>query len=231
MDLGKLPVFLENKHKGNYTVHLDPAANGTDCAISATRATMAIRRSRSGCGTGTSATPSRWGSTAISSTRRSGSASARPARRCRIETSPYNPGPEWRKKWATLDVEQANQLLDKIGLTRRTPKGIACGPTTARRLRIEMVTVGGSFIPFPQIGEMISKQLQEDRPPVRRNPARALADGEARGRQRAPDGALGRTTAPSCCSGIRTTRLAGLTRPVHRAGDSANGTPRTASRA
>ena len=33
MHLAKLPVFLENAKKGNYTVHLDPGLNGTDAAI------------------------------------------------------------------------------------------------------------------------------------------------------------------------------------------------------
>jgi peptide/nickel transport system substrate-binding protein len=33
MGLAKLPVFLENAKKGNYTVHLDPALNGSDATI------------------------------------------------------------------------------------------------------------------------------------------------------------------------------------------------------
>ena len=33
MHLAKLPVFLENAKKGNYTVHLDPGFNGSDVAI------------------------------------------------------------------------------------------------------------------------------------------------------------------------------------------------------
>ncbi len=33
MGLAKLPVFLENAKKGNYTVHLDPGLNGSDAAI------------------------------------------------------------------------------------------------------------------------------------------------------------------------------------------------------
>ena len=33
MGLAKLPVFLENAEKGNYSVHLDPAFNGSDVAI------------------------------------------------------------------------------------------------------------------------------------------------------------------------------------------------------
>ena len=47
MDLGKLPVFLENQQKGNYKVHLDPARNGARLrASSSTRATRPIPRSR-----------------------------------------------------------------------------------------------------------------------------------------------------------------------------------------
>ena len=32
---------------------------------------------------------------------------------------PQSPGPEWRKKWSTLDVAQANNLLDGIGLAKK----------------------------------------------------------------------------------------------------------------
>ena len=60
------------------------------------------------------------------------------------ESSPYNPGPEWRKKWAVLDVKQANELLDKIGLTKkdaegyrlRTDKARAPPPRAADRRRV-----------------------------------------------------------------------------------------------
>ena len=30
VDLGKLPVFIENQQKGNYKVHLDPGDYGAD---------------------------------------------------------------------------------------------------------------------------------------------------------------------------------------------------------
>ena len=33
IDIGKLPVFLENQQKGNYTVQLDPSANGSDATL------------------------------------------------------------------------------------------------------------------------------------------------------------------------------------------------------
>jgi len=161
MDLGKMPVFLENAQKGNYSIHLDPAANGTDCAIQCNQSfngdpeiakwlrnkdfrhavALGIDRDQLnetfwlGVGTPGSPVPD--------------------------ESSPFNPGPEWRKKWATFDVNQANQLLDKIGLDKKDPNGMRLRTDGKGVLRIEMVTVGGSFIPFPQIGEMISAQLKK----------------------------------------------------------------------
>ena len=43
------------------------------------------------------------------------------------ETNKYSPGPEWRQKWSTLDVNQSNELLDKA--TAVTP-GLE-GPTVS----------------------------------------------------------------------------------------------------
>ncbi|MCC7372854.1 MAG: ABC transporter substrate-binding protein [Chloroflexi bacterium] len=161
MDLGKLPVFIENRQKGNYAIHLDPAANGADAAwqinqsFSADpeiakwlrnrdfRHALALGLDRDqlnetfwlGVGTPGSSAPA--------------------------ETSPYSPGPEYRKKWATLDVNQANQLLDKIGLDKKDAEGFRLRTDGKGRLRIELVTVGGSFVPFPKIGEMMSQQLKK----------------------------------------------------------------------
>ena len=66
MRLSKLPVFLENAKKGNYTVHLDPASTvRTRRSTSATRM-RAMPRSRNCSGTRISATRSRSASTATS---------------------------------------------------------------------------------------------------------------------------------------------------------------------
>ena len=81
MDMPKLPVFLENQQKGNYKVVLDLETEvGRRSASTSTRATRPTPRSASGSPTSTSAGRSRWGSTATSSTRRSSSGWARPAR-------------------------------------------------------------------------------------------------------------------------------------------------------
>ena len=94
IDLGKLPVFLENQQKGNYTVQLDPVRQRLGRHDpDQPELHRPIPRSRSGCGTGTSATPSRSASTATSSTRCSGSASGTPGSVVPDESSPSNPGP------------------------------------------------------------------------------------------------------------------------------------------
>jgi peptide/nickel transport system substrate-binding protein len=157
IDMGKLPVFLENQQKGNYTVKLDPSANGSDATIQTNqsfsadpeiakwlrnrdfRHALALGVDRDqlnevfwlGVGTPGSTVPD--------------------------DSLPSNPGPEWRKKWAVLDVKQANELLDKIGLNKKDAEGYRLRTDNGQRLRLQMGTVGGSFVPFPRIGEMIAQ--------------------------------------------------------------------------
>ena len=144
IDIGKLPVFLENQQKGNYKVVLDPGRERREAAIHVNQSYEAdpeiakwLTQRR---------LPPRAlarASTATSSTRRSGSASARRARSMPDEASPYSPGPEWRTKWSTLDVKQANELLDKIGLTKKDAEGFRLRTDGKGRLRLEVVTVAG----------------------------------------------------------------------------------------
>ncbi len=75
---------------------------------------------------------------------------------------PYSPGPEWSKKWAVLDVAQANKLLDKIGLTKKDAEGYRLRTDKGQRLRIEMVTgQGGHSCRSRKIGEMIAQQWRK----------------------------------------------------------------------
>ena len=80
IDLGKLPVLLENQEKGNYKVHLDLGFAGSDVMFHVNQSFTGDPEIASGSPMPTSAARCRWASTATSSTRRSGSASARPAR-------------------------------------------------------------------------------------------------------------------------------------------------------
>jgi peptide/nickel transport system substrate-binding protein len=159
--LAKLPVFLENRQKVGYDVHLDPALNGSDATLQTNQAyeadaeiakwlhTNDFRRALSmgidrdqlnetfwvGVGTPGSVAPA--------------------------ESLPYSPGPEWRKKWSTLDVKQANALLDKIGLAKKDGEGYRLRTDGKGRLRLELQTSAGAFVPHTQIAEMIKEQWKK----------------------------------------------------------------------
>jgi peptide/nickel transport system substrate-binding protein len=159
--LAKLPVFLENRAKVGYDVRLDPALNGSDATLQTNQSyeadpevakwlhTNDFRRALSmgidrdqlnetfwvGVGTPGSIAPS--------------------------ETLPYSPGPEWRKKWSTLDVKQANALLDKIGLAKKDGEGYRLRTDGKGRLRLELQTSAGAFVPHTQIAEMIKEQWKK----------------------------------------------------------------------
>jgi peptide/nickel transport system substrate-binding protein len=159
--LAKLPVFLENRAKVGYDVRLDPALNGSDATLQTNQSyeadpevakwlhTSDFRRALSmgidrdqlnetfwlGVGTPGSVAPS--------------------------ETLLYSPGPEWRKKWSTLDVKQANALLDKIGLAKKDGEGYRLRTDGKGRLRLELQTSAGAFVPHTQIAEMIKEQWKK----------------------------------------------------------------------
>jgi peptide/nickel transport system substrate-binding protein len=77
-----------------------------------------------------------------------------------VDSSPYYPGDGWRTKWATHDVEQANQLLDDIGLTERDADGFRMLPDGNDRIRISIESAL-SKVDFPAIGETVRRQWQE----------------------------------------------------------------------
>ncbi|RPI10082.1 MAG: ABC transporter substrate-binding protein [Zetaproteobacteria bacterium] len=159
--LGKLPVFLENRSKGNYDVRLDPALNGGDAVLHTNQAyegdpeiqqwilnrdfrralSMGIDRDQLnetfwlGVGTPGSVAPS--------------------------ESATESPGPEWRKKWSALDLKQANAFLDKIGLSKKDGEGYRLRTDGKGRLRIELQTIAGAFINFAQVAEMIKEQWKK----------------------------------------------------------------------
>jgi peptide/nickel transport system substrate-binding protein len=156
--LAKLPVFLENRAKGNYDVRLDPVLHSGDTVLFFNQAyeadpeiakwmqTRDFRRALSlginrdqlnetfwlGLGTSGSIAPA--------------------------ESVPENPGPEWRKKWSVLDVKQANALLDQLGLTKKDAEGFRLRTDGKGRLRLELMAPAGAFINYAQVAEMIREQ-------------------------------------------------------------------------
>ena len=118
-DIAKLPVFLENQEQGNYSLHLDPGAYGSD-------ATLQINHSYD-----TDPEIAKWlhnrdfrralsmGIDRDQLNETFWLAVGSPGSVAPAASVPQSPGEEWRLKWATRDVEQANQLLDEIGLTAK----------------------------------------------------------------------------------------------------------------
>jgi peptide/nickel transport system substrate-binding protein len=76
------------------------------------------------------------------------------------ETSDFFLGEEWRTKWATHDVNQANQLLDDIGLTERDDDGFRRLPSGDDRIRL-VIESAISKVDFPAIGENVRRQWQQ----------------------------------------------------------------------
>jgi len=161
MGLAKLPVFLENAKKGNYTVHLDPGLNGADVALHMGNSyegdaeIMKLLRNkdfRHALALGIDRdqlNEAFWLGVGASG-------SVAPA-----SDTIYSPGAEWNRKWATYDLKQANELLDKVGLTKKDPDGYRLRSDGKGRVRLEMITVGGSFVPFTPVAEMIKQQWRK----------------------------------------------------------------------
>src|SRR5205823_4294828 len=161
LDIGKLPVFIENQQKGNYTLHLDPGDYGADGGIKFNlsfdgdpevakwigttdfRRALALGIDRDQInetfwlGTGTAG-------------------SVAPA-----DTNKYNPGPEYRKRWAVLDLAKANQMLDGLGLDKKDAEGYRLRTDGKGRVSVVITTWGGQFIQFTRIAEMIREQWKK----------------------------------------------------------------------
>lgn len=160
IDVGKLPVLLENAAKGRYRVHLDPGFNGGDSVIYLNQSykgdpvvahllnTADFRRALSmgidrdqlnetfwlGLGTPGAAIPD--------------------------PIVPESPGEVWRKRWSTFDPAQANALLDKVGLNKRDSAGLRLRED-GKPLRLEM-TIAQTLSPtWPQQAEMIAQHWKK----------------------------------------------------------------------
>ncbi|HWT80542.1 MAG TPA: ABC transporter substrate-binding protein [Candidatus Methylomirabilis sp.] len=172
--LGKLPVFLENRSKGAYDVRLDPAAHGSDATLQTNQSydadpeiakwiqTSDFRRALSLGIDRDQLNETFWLGLGI------------PGSPAPAETMPESPGPEWRKKWSSFNPKQANAMLDNIGLDKKDAEGYRLRTDGKGRLRLEVLTPGGSIVPYTQLAEMIKEQwrkigIQADVKEVERN--------------------------------------------------------------
>ncbi len=156
IDLAKLPVILENRDRGNYDLHLDLAYNGSDTTIHFNMSYTAdaevakwinnvdFRRALSLGIDRNQMNETFWLGLGT------------PGSTCPADSMPENPGPEWRAKWSTLDVAQANRMLDAVGLSRKDSEGFRLRTDNGQRLRLQVQTVR-AFLPWPQQMEMVAQ--------------------------------------------------------------------------
>ena len=107
------------------------------------RASRPIRKSPSGSPTPISAARCRSASTATSSTRRSGWAWARRARRCRARTCRYFPGKEWRTQMvdATIRAKANARCSTRSASRKKDSEGFRVRTDNGERLRIQIQAV------------------------------------------------------------------------------------------
>jgi peptide/nickel transport system substrate-binding protein len=83
-----------------------------------------------------------------------------PASNCPADTPPFYNSDRWDEQWGQFDPEQANQILDEIGLDQKDAEGYRLLPN-GERLTLRMDAVSGAFLDYPSIGERIAQMWGE----------------------------------------------------------------------
>ncbi|HXF61931.1 MAG TPA: ABC transporter substrate-binding protein, partial [Caldilineaceae bacterium] len=160
LSIANIPVFLENQEQGNYTLYLDPAQHGADGAFMFNQSYQAdpeigkwlrnvdFRRALSLAVDRDSINEIIFLGIGV------------PGSAVVAESSVFNPGPEYRELWSVYDPEQANQLLDSIGLTERDAEGYRVRTDNGERLILEIPAIP-AFIQFTQLAELVKEDWAE----------------------------------------------------------------------
>ena len=72
---------------------------------------------------------------------------------------PYFPGDEWAKKYTQYKPDEANKLLDGLGLTRRDAQGIRLMPN-GKPVTMELSVVP-AFAAWPDVAQLVSKDWEK----------------------------------------------------------------------
>lgn len=79
---------------------------------------------------------------------------------CPYNASRYFTSPRWDEEWATYDPDQANQILDDLGLTQRDGEGFRTKPN-GEPLTLRFTAVSGISPDFPTMGEMLAADVAQ----------------------------------------------------------------------
>jgi peptide/nickel transport system substrate-binding protein len=160
IDIGKLPVLLENQQRGGYRVYLDPSDQGADVGLMCNQSFekdpevakwLATREFRIALSHGIDRV--QINETFVLGLGQTGSAAPG-------ERTPYFPGPEYRTLHTAHDVKKANEMLDKLGLDKKDGEGYRLRTDGGGRLRLALTTYLG-FLPFTRIAEMVVEQWKK----------------------------------------------------------------------
>lgn len=160
ISLANLPVLLENAEAGGYTVSLDPAQHGADGALMFNQSYRGDEEIAKWLQNADFRRALSLGIDRDSINEVIFLGIGKPGSAVVAESSPFNPGPEYRQLWSTLDPAQANDLLDSIGLTEKDAEGYRLRTDNGERLIIEINPIP-AFIQFTAIAEMIKEDWQE----------------------------------------------------------------------
>ena len=152
LSIDKLAVLVDGQSKGGYKISLDPGQDGLgivlnlaydkDAEIGELFRTTDFRRALS-LGVDRAA---------INETFFLGTSV--PGAPAPAKENPYYPGDEYKNKWATLDVAQANSLLDKLGYTQKNADGIRQRKDGKGNLQLSFLAVN-RLADFPAIAEQV----------------------------------------------------------------------------
>ena len=156
LQVSQLPFLLKNRKRSGYNIYLDPN-EGTDLGIRINLSHTADSEVGGWLG---NATFRRALSMAVDRDEINETLMLGLGRTSASVPAPENkyfPGAEWRTKWATLDVAEANRLLDALGLAERDADGFRLRKDGAGRLRLNCQTAKSHF-DYPAVAEMVKDQ-------------------------------------------------------------------------
>ena len=160
IDISKLPVLLENQQKGAYRVYLDPSDQGADVGLFCNQTYekdteiakwLSTREFRIALSHGIDR--AQINETFLLGLGQTGSAAPG-------ERTLYFPGPEYKTLHTAYDVKKANEMLDKLGLSKKDGEGYRLRADGKGRLRLALTTYLG-FLPFTKIAEMMVEQWKK----------------------------------------------------------------------
>ena len=88
---------------------------------------------------------------------------------CPQDTPPFFNSDRWDEEFGRFDPEEANRILDELGLTERDANGFRLLPN-GQPLQLVIDAVSGAFIPYPEIAESVAQMWAEVGIDLRVNP-------------------------------------------------------------